>query len=165
MILNTLTTKRDLSDLLDLNYSKQFIYYVYRKPFANQYKKFKIPKKRGGERQISAPVTPLKLIQQKLLPYLEELYRIRPPVHGYVRGRSIISGAQKHLRKRLVLNVDLENFFDSINFGRVWGMLISKPYMLSHEVATAIARIVCLDNKLPQGAPTSPIISNRSVLN
>jgi RNA-directed DNA polymerase len=59
-----------------------------------------------------------------------------------------------------VLNVDLENFFPSVNFGRVIGLFKSKPYGLPENVAMLLADIVCCDNYLPQGAPTSPVVTN-----
>jgi S1-C subfamily serine protease len=59
-----------------------------------------------------------------------------------------------------VLNIDLEDFFGSINFGRVRGMLMAMPYSLNLGIATLIAQICCYQNKLPKGAPTSPVISN-----
>ncbi|MDR3607564.1 MAG: reverse transcriptase domain-containing protein, partial [Oligoflexia bacterium] len=55
---------------------------------------------------------------------------------------------------------DLEDFFPSINFGRVYGMFKAVPYSLKSEVATVFAQIACYKNALPQGAPTSPTISN-----
>ncbi len=59
-----------------------------------------------------------------------------------------------------MLNIDLKDFFPSINFGRVRGVFISKPYSLHADAATVLAQICCHDGELPQGAPTSPIISN-----
>jgi RNA-directed DNA polymerase len=56
--------------------------------------------------------------------------------------------------------VDLKDFFPSITFRRVRGLFEAKPYQLDHSVATVLARICCHKNSLPQGAPTSPIISN-----
>ena len=67
----------------------------------------------------------------------------------------------KHRNKRHVFNVDLQNFFPTINFGRVRGFFIkNKHFNLNHKVATVIAQIACYDNELPQGSPCSPIISN-----
>jgi hypothetical protein len=59
-----------------------------------------------------------------------------------------------------VLNFDLENFFPSINFGRVLGLFESKPYFVPHSAAVALAKICCHDGALPIGAPTSPIVAN-----
>src|SRR5205814_3311637 len=78
----------------------------------------------------------------------------------FIPARSILTNAKPHLRQKFVLNVDLKDFFPTINFGRVRGVLIAKPYCLLPHIATYIARICCRDNALPQGAPTSPIISN-----
>lgn len=66
-----------------------------------------------------------------------------------------------HLNQRNVLNIDLKDFFDQFNFGRVRGYFISnKAFQLDPAVATVIAQIACYDNKLPQGSPCSPIITN-----
>jgi RNA-directed DNA polymerase len=72
-------------------------------------------------------------------------------------------------RKRFVLNIDLLDFFPSIHFGRVRGMFTARPYNCNPTVATVLAQICCLPKEypagppyaqLPQGSPTSPIISN-----
>ncbi|MEL0636592.1 retron Ec67 family RNA-directed DNA polymerase/endonuclease [Marinomonas sp. TI.3.20] len=81
--------------------------------------------------------------------------------HGFTKDRSIITNAMMHIGKKNVLNIDLENFFDSFNFGRVRGFFIkNKNFQLNSEVATVIAQIACYENKLPQGSPCSPIITN-----
>ncbi len=89
--------------------------------------------------------------------------RIKQPSlsHGFVRHRSIITNAMMHLGKKNVLNIDLENFFDSFNFGRVRGFFIkNKNFQLDPNIATVIAQIACYENKLPQGSPCSPVITN-----
>lgn len=81
--------------------------------------------------------------------------------HGFVRKRSIITNAMMHVGKKNVLNIDLEDFFDSFNFGRVRSFFIkNKNFQLDPSVATVIAQIACYDNKLPQGSPCSPVITN-----
>jgi RNA-directed DNA polymerase len=80
--------------------------------------------------------------------------------HGFIRGKSIVTNGKEHVGKKHVLNLDLKDFFPSINFGRVRGLLMAKPYQCTPHVATIIAQICCHDNQLPQGSPTSPIISN-----
>ena len=124
------------------------------------YTEFELPKRSGGIRAIRAPVSALKSIQRKLLALLETLYSPRVCVHGFVKKQSIRSNAAAHSNKTYVLNVDIEEFFPSINFGRVRGALIARPFSLSPDVATVIARLCCVNNCLPQGAPTSPIIAN-----
>ena len=81
--------------------------------------------------------------------------------HGYRRKRSIVTNAHVHRRRRHVLNLDLEDFFGSINFGRVRGFFLrDNRFALPASVATVIAQIACHDNALPQGSPSSPVISN-----
>ncbi|RAS27608.1 MULTISPECIES: retron Ec67 family RNA-directed DNA polymerase/endonuclease [unclassified Pseudomonas] len=81
--------------------------------------------------------------------------------HGFVRKRSIITNALMHLGKKNVLNIDINNFFDSFNFGRVRGFFITNNnFRLDPNVATVLAQIACYDNKLPQGSPCSPVITN-----
>jgi len=81
--------------------------------------------------------------------------------HGFVRKRSIITNAMMHLDQKNVLNIDLEDFFGSFNFGRVRGFFIKNVnFKLDPDIATVIAQIACYDNRLPQGSPCSPVITN-----
>jgi retron-type reverse transcriptase len=81
--------------------------------------------------------------------------------HGFERKRSIITNAMMHLGKKNVLNIDLENFFGSFNFGRVRGFFIkNNHFKVKPNIATVIAQIACYNNELPQGSPCSPVISN-----
>lgn len=102
----------------------------------------------------------LKRIQQSLDSILTSVYEPKKSVHGFTKSRGIVTNAESHVRKKFILNLDLEDFFGSINFGRVRGMFMAKPYSMPPSVATVLAQICCHENKLPQGAPTSPIISN-----
>ncbi|EMH1860598.1 retron Ec67 family RNA-directed DNA polymerase/endonuclease, partial [Escherichia coli] len=81
--------------------------------------------------------------------------------HGFEKEKSIITNAERHRGKTLLLNIDLEDYFDSFNFGRVRGFFLSnRDFRLNNTVATTIAQIACFQNGLPQGSPCSPIISN-----
>lgn len=139
--------------------SNDLTYVLYRAPELYAYRAFEIPKRNGGTRRIQAPHPTVKILQQKLAMLLDCLYEPTRSAHGYVRGRSIVTNARRHEGKRWVLNVDLENFFPSINFGRVRGVLIRR-YGIAAPAATVIAQICTTDNALPQGAPTSPVLSN-----
>lgn len=170
--LKSATTKPELARLLGVKASfLTYVLYVL-KP-STQYESFEIPKKSGGARTIWAPSEKLKSLQTALSTLLqdciEEINKKKPEdkspnstlSHGFVRERSIITNAMAHLNKKNVLNVDLKNFFDSFNFGRVRGFFIkNKNFLLESNVATVIAQIACHDNKLPQGSPCSPVISN-----
>ena len=154
-----LRTRRDVAELLEIDESR-LIYHLHIAPPSKRYTTFEIPKKSHGVRRISAPVTALKIIQRKLNQVLHVVYQPKAPVHSFVRERSIVSNAKVHKRQRNVLNIDLKDFFPSINFGRVRGMFKAVPYQLPANVATVLAQICCFGNELPQGAPTSPIVSN-----
>lgn len=137
------------------------------------YTDFAIKKKNGGERIISAPDSELKEIQSRLSKLLQDcLANIRDSLklennlsHGFERNRNIISNAEKHKQKKWVLNLDLSNFFDEFNFGRVRGYFLkNKSFSLNKDVCSLIAKIACYNNKLPQGSPCSPIITNLILL-
>ncbi|EJG1724200.1 trypsin-like peptidase domain-containing protein [Vibrio parahaemolyticus] len=127
---------------------------------AIKYRAFSVAKKGGGERKIYSPIKKLKNLQHIVKSELESYYVPRQCVHGFVSGKNIISNAQPHVRKEYVLNIDLEDFFGSINFGRVRKLFQSSPLSLPPSVASVLAHICCYRGALPQGAPTSPIVSN-----
>jgi len=154
-----LKSRDDLLNLLDIS-QQQLLYYLYICPENKRYRHLRLRKKRGGYRTIYAPATHLKIVQQKLSSILQLIYEQKPAVHGFVPHKSIVSNAAMHLNKTYVLNLDLQDFFPSINFGRVRGLFMNQPYYLNEEVATILAQICCHRNTLPQGAPTSPVISN-----
>lgn len=153
-------TPRQLADLLEVSFTKHLVYYLYRLPEKERYIEFALKKRNGETRTISAPATSLKLIQQKLNRVLQSIYRPKPSAHGFLPERGILTNANVHVRQKYVFNVDLKDFFDSINFGRVRGMFMAVPYERPADVATVLAQICCYKNALPQGAPTSPIVSN-----
>ena len=154
-----LKTSRDVAKLLEVSYD-QLVYHLYRVPEDTKYIEFSIPKKSGHPRTITAPATALKLLQRKLSQVLYSVYKPKDAAHGFLPARSIVTNAKQHLHKRFVLNIDLEDFFGSIHFGRVQGIFVAPPYNLSKDVAKVLAKICCYSGKLPQGAPTSPIVSN-----
>lgn len=122
------------------------------------YQQFSIAKGAGKVRLISAPDYRLKSIQSKIARLLNHLYRVRNPVHGFVPQRSIKTNAEAHGRRRFVVNLDLQDFFPSITENRIRGLLVSIG--VDMRVAEIIARLSCFNSHLPQGAPTSPVLSN-----
>lgn len=122
------------------------------------YKEFSIAKNSGKPRLITAPNNRLKMLQRKLAPLLDQLYRVRNPVHGFVPDRSVKSNAEAHANRRYVLNLDLKNFFPSITENRIRGVL--RALGVDHRVSEIVARLCCYKGHLPQGAPTSPVLSN-----
>ncbi len=145
-----------------------FIHTLYKLPETSKYRTFSIPKKNGGERVIHAPVGKLKIYQYELARILsdcrDEILSATPRralSHGFRKGKSIITNAHQHKKRRFVLNLDLANYFPTFNFGRVRGFFIKNDeFALSPETATIIAQIACFQGALPQGSPCSPIISD-----
>ncbi len=144
-------------------------YVLYKLSADKKYRIFDIPKKSGGTRTINAPEKSLSLLQKRLCGLLyesvTEIQGSNPNFwrasHGFQKKRTIISNAEVHRRRRFVFNVDIENFFGTLNFGRVRGFFIhDKNFSLDPTVATIIAQIACHENALPQGSPCSPVISN-----
>lgn len=160
-----------LSDLARLmGYSPADVSFIlFKIPDPVKYRTFQIPKKAGGFRTIMAPEPRLAMLQKRLAEYLyqciSELQKLDPSYlkasHGFQRKRTIVTNAAIHVKKRYVFNIDLDDFFGSINFGRVRGFFVAdKNYNLHRRVATVIAQIACHNNVLPQGSPCSPVISN-----
>ena len=118
------------------------------------------PKRDGSLREIFAPNWPLANIQRKIASLLNEIYRPSPRASGFVAQRGIKRNAEFHVGKRLILNFDLEEFFPSINMGRILFRLRAPPYHLSPVVSLMIAKLCTLNNSLPIGAPSSPVLSN-----
>lgn len=166
--LRAATSLEHLANLLGYS-ATSLAFVLYKGPSSGRYTSFNIPKKAGGTRLIYAPDDRLKALQKALVTMLEECNseiekkRGYPDKfsHGFQHGRSIITNAWQHKKRRFVLNIDLEDFFPCLNFGRVYGFFLkNRNYVLHLKVATAIAQICCFRNSLPQGAPSSPIISN-----
>lgn len=128
-----------------------------------KYRAFVISKRSGAHRVIHEPYLAVKNLQYKALSFLEERAgSSKPCVHGFVSQRSILSNAKAHCNRQTqhLLNIDLEDFFPSISFYRVRGVFQKKPFDFSYEVATIFAHLCTYSGSLPQGAPTSPFVSN-----
>lgn len=126
------------------------------------YQSFEIPKKSGSTRRIDAPKRGMAILQAKLKSFIEAHYRPRSNVYGFIKGsdKGIKANAANHRNKNFVINLDLEDFFGSITFRRVRGVFINAPFHLDPKVATILANICTFNDSLPQGACTSPVLSN-----
>ncbi|HWT00647.1 MAG TPA: reverse transcriptase family protein [Pyrinomonadaceae bacterium] len=142
----------------------------------NHYVRFQVPKKTGGFRQISSPMPRLKAVQHWLLGHVLERVELHDCAHGFRQGRSIVSNARPHVGAETIINLDLQDFFPSISYRRVKGLFRSFGYS---EAAATVFGLLCteptveeveLDGRkyfvatgerhLPQGAPTSPAVTN-----
>lgn len=172
LLLKQAKTKPDLASILGVSaaFLTNTLYRSGVKSYVDShYHQFDIPKKSGGIRSISAPSDQLKDLQSRLSDLLldcKTVIHFDDEVkctlsHGFEREKSIVTNARIHRGKKNVLNLDLEDFFGSFNFGRVRGFFISnKNFKLDPHIATVIAQIACYKNKLPQGSPCSPVIAN-----
>lgn len=161
-------TRKEFAEFIGVSL-KKLTYLLYVKHVDNYYHSFEIPKRSGGSRQIDAPIGDLKKIQYSLADKLWEHQKIvwrenniYPKVsHAFIKGKSIITNAKVHRNRRFVINLDLEDFFGGFHFGRVRGFFQKNRYFsLPIEIATIISQLTCYKGHLPQGAPTSPIITN-----
>ena len=152
---------------------RQLNFYINPKHTTGRYKEFYIKKKSGGMRRITAPRT--KTFQLMLSAVNEILKAVYVPTQfatGFVEGRSIVDNAVPHQNQYYVFNTDLKDFFPSIDQARVWKRLQVKPYIFPEKIANLIAGLCSMqmiskeDGEdtiryvLPQGAPTSPILTN-----
>jgi RNA-directed DNA polymerase len=167
----------DIANAMGISLSQlRFLAFSRRVSTVSHYVRFQIPKKTGGVRAISAPLPRLKQSQQWILDNILESIVLHPSAHGFRRGRSIVTNAQPHVGALVVINLDLENFFPSISYRRVKGVFCSLGY--SEAVATILG-LICTEpditqiemdgrnyyisqteRRLPQGAPSSPAITN-----
>jgi RNA-directed DNA polymerase len=126
--------------------------------FGFEYTHFTIPKRRGGERTIEAPSDKLKSLQRRILHRLLNPLPVHAAATGFVRGRSIVDNARPHVASGVVINLDLADFFPTITVDRVAALFHALGW--DAESSTILGRICTSDGHLPQGAPTSPAISN-----
>lgn len=122
------------------------------------YRVFSVPKKRGGNRKIEAPYPALIECQQWIYKNILSTAKLHRAVHGFRPQRSIITNAKAHIGSEEILNIDLKDFFPSISIRRV--IKIFADFGYPPQIAYSLAAICCLDQRLPQGAPTSPALSN-----
>lgn len=122
------------------------------------YSEFTIPKRRGGRRTILAPEPKLKALQRQILRRVLGRLRAHPAAMGFERGRSIVTHARLHARAAVVVRMDIQDFFPSTTTARVREYLGAIGW--SSEAAMLLVRWCSRDGHLPQGAPTSPRLSN-----
>lgn len=140
------------------------------------YVRFEIPKKTGGTRRISAPMPKLKRAQRWVLDHVLEKVGVNAAAHGFRKAHSIVTNAQPHVGAQVVLNLDLKDFFPTLDYRRIRGMFRGLGY---GDAAATIFSLLCSEpqidqveldgltyyvangaRRLPQGAPTSPAITN-----
>jgi hypothetical protein len=172
-----LDTPQQLAEALGLTIP-QLRWLAYHREAATRvhYRRFVIPKRGGGERAIWAPLPKLKAAQHWILRNVAEKLPVHGSAHGFLPGRSTLTNAAAHTDARLVVKVDVKDFFPTVTLARVRGIFRKAGYR--EQVATLLAllctesprEVVELDGQtyyvalgprcLPQGAPTSPALTN-----
>jgi RNA-directed DNA polymerase len=143
---------------LQLNVEVSFLYSVFNSP-TSFYRNFELQKKSGGVRNITAPYPSLLRCQTWIKENILDTKKNYPDyVTAYVSGKSVIDNANSHAGSKVVLNVDLKDFFPSIP--KNWVIKIFRDFGYASNVAFYLACLCCYEEALPQGAPTSPVISN-----
>ncbi|RTZ65108.1 MAG: RNA-directed DNA polymerase [Aquificaceae bacterium] len=175
--LPNISTAKELAEQMGVTLNElRFLCYTNEVSKITHYQRFGIHKKTGGTRMISAPMPRLKRLQYWVLDNLLQKIPLAEQAHGFVPSKSIVTNAKPHIGKKVVINMDLKNFFPTVSYPRIKGVFLSQGY--NDEVATLFALIcsepetqtVEMDGQryyihskqryLPQGAPTSPNISN-----
>ena len=136
---------------------------LYERDRTRFYQVREIPKASGGTRTLHAVSGKLKVIQRKALDKLQSDYPPSGLAHGFVPGRSIITNAIPHRRKKVVVKLDIVDFFPTIRFARVFGMFQAPPFRFGREAAMTLAQLACVpehNGPLPQGGVLSPYIAN-----
>ncbi len=145
------------------------------------YTQFTIAKKNGTDRQIWAPIPMLKTAQRFILSEILNNLPIHGAAHGFIQGKSVLTNAKPHIDSRVLVKLDIKDFFPTVGFRRIKGVFRHAGYQ--EQIATLLALLctqsprdiikydgityyVALSERcLPQGAPTSPALSNIVCLN
>ena len=126
--------------------------------FQPRYREFTIPKRSGGTRRILAPEDDLKSLQRTILRRLLRRLRVHPAAMGFERGRSIVTNARPHQGHAVVLRLDVVDFFPSTRAERLGAYF--RRIGWNRPAADVLVRLCSYEGGLPQGAPTSPRLSN-----
>jgi RNA-directed DNA polymerase len=176
-VLPELPTAKALADAMGISMPElRFLAFDRALSRVSHYQRFLIPKKSGGDRLISAPMPRLKRVQYWVLDNILAAMPVHDAAHGFAPDRSIVSNALPHVGREVVVNLDLKDFFPTLTWKRVKGKFRGLGY--SEAVATVLA-LICTEpdvdaveldgqrlyarkgpRRLPQGAPTSPALTN-----
>lgn len=140
-----------------VGYHSVYIYAVSNAP-EHFYRTYTIPKKSGGTRIISEPLPSLKEIQRWILDHILNEIPVSVYAKAYVQNKSIKDNTKFHRRQAILLSLDVENFFDSLSAEKVYETFKKLGY--AEDVVVLLTNLCCLNGCLPQGAPTSPALSN-----
>lgn len=115
-------------------------------------------KDNGKSRQLSVPSRELRFYQGKIANKILTQLPVSEYATAYRKGSSIRRNAEPHIRKKYLLKLDITNFFGSVSFAQIYGTVFHTIY--SKQVSYLLTSLCCLNGALPQGATTSPLLSN-----
>lgn len=124
-----------------------------------EYRTTNIKKKGGGGRTLHVPSRKLKRIQAIILREILDHLPVSPYATAYKKGAVLADNAGPHVGKRYLLKLDITDFFGSIRFDQVYRAAFNANYF-PKQVGLMLTRLCCRQEVLPQGAPTSPALSN-----
>lgn len=157
-ILHTKFHSKDLGDFLSEVASLSLLDYIITRK-DSYYRNFRVKKKNGTYRYINEPLNQLFTIQKEFSQFFLINRANNYHSHGFELKKNIITNANKHVNKKIVLNIDLEDFFSNISISRI-GKLLLEKFNISEVEAIKIADLLTYKNSLPQGSPSSPVLSN-----
>lgn len=140
-----------------VGYLPHYVYGACNKPIL-YYRKFSIPKKNGGYREIYEPLPSLKEIQKWILINILNKISISRFAKAFLKGSSIKENARFHINQKKVLSLDIKDYFGSIKENLVYSFFHELGYR--NGVDVLLTKLCTLNGSLPQGAPTSPALSN-----
>lgn len=123
------------------------------------YRLVSIPKRSGGMRELCVPDEPLKQIQRSILNEILLFLPVSRYATAYFPNSKLTYNAAPHVGHRYMLKMDLSDFFGSIRFDMVYSAAFNTGFF-PKQIGTVLTTLCCKDDALPQGAPTSPAISN-----
>lgn len=175
--LPNITQVKQLAEALELSVSElRWLCYHREASTHSHYTRFEIPKRSGGSRAIWAPRPKLKQAQRWVLNHILDNLLVHGAAHGFLAGRSTATNAMQHTDSSIIIKLDISDFFPSISWKRVKGVFRKAGY--SEQIATLLALlctespreivqhkdkeyfVALADRCLPQGAPTSPALTN-----
>lgn len=133
--------------------------YILSNNIEHYYKKYEISKRNGGKRIIYEPNYTLKKVQRNILDNVLSGFKVSKYAMAYVKGKSVKDNANMHVNKKLILKLDIKDFFNNISFMDVYNKVFLEEYF-PKQARTVLTYLCTYNEFLPQGAPTSSYISN-----